>query len=246
MSIVLKNVSLEFPIFNAQRLSLRNTLADRLGGALTRGAKAQLVKSLQDVSFKINSGDRVALIGHNGAGKSTLLRIMAGIYAPSSGSIEVKGSISTLFGTGVGMNEEMTGYENLFLGAMIHHKNYKVAKEKVRELAEFTDLGNYLNLPMRTYSEGMKVRIGFSIATSMTPDILLIDEIFGAGDKDFAEKANKRMNQLIEKSETLVFASHSDGLLRMFCNKGVLMSKGEVLEYDDLEKVLAVYNRVSS
>ncbi len=245
MSIRLQNVSLEFPIFNAQRMSLRNAITDRLGGALTHYSKsAQLVKSLDNISLEIRKGDRVALIGHNGAGKSTLLRLMAGIYAPTSGSVHVEGSISTLFATGVGMSEEMTGYENLLLGSVIHHKNYKLAKEKVQEIANFTDLGNYLGLPMRTYSEGMKVRIGFAIATSMTPDILLIDEIFGAGDKDFAEKANKRMNELIEKSETLVFASHSDGLLKMFCNKGILMSKGQVLEFDDLGKVLATYNKI--
>lgn len=247
MSIILKNVSLEFPIYNVKSLSLRNTIVDKLGGILKTTKKSiQLVKSLSDISLEIHAGDRVALIGHNGAGKSTLLRLMAGIYAPTVGSVDVTGSISTLFSAGVCLNDEMTGYENLLLGAILYNKNYKVAKEKVQELAEFTDLGNYLGFPMRTYSDGMKVRIGFSIATSITPDILLIDEVFGAGDKDFAEKANARMNQLIEKSKTLVFASHSDGLLRMFCNKGILMSKGKVLEYDDLEKVLATYNKIAA
>jgi len=244
MSIILTNASLEFPIFNAQRLSLRNMLADKLGGVLETTQKSvHLVKSLNNISLEIQAGDRVALIGHNGAGKSSLLRLMSGIYVPYSGSISVKGTISTLFGMTVGMNDEMTGYENLFLGAMIYNKNYKPAKKKVQELADFTGLGNYLGLPLRTYSDGMKIRIGFAVATSVTPDILLIDEIFGAGDQSFAEKASTRMNQLVEKSETLVFASHSDSLLKKFCNKAVLMSKGQVLEYGNLDKVLGIYNK---
>jgi ABC-2 type transport system ATP-binding protein/lipopolysaccharide transport system ATP-binding protein len=245
-TISLKNVSLEFPVFNAQKLSLRNVIVDTLGGVFDRKKNSvPIVRALDNISFETKPGDRIGLIGHNGSGKSTLLRLLAGIYYPTDGSLKIQGSISTLFGTAVGLNEEMTGNENLFLSSLIFTGNYKKTKESLEELAIFTELGNYLPLPIRTYSEGMKMRIGFAAATNFSPDILLIDEVFGAGDKHFAEKSSKKVEDLIHNSNTLFFASHSDDLIKKFCNKAIWMSKGKIVEFGEVGKVLKKYNSAS-
>lgn len=246
-TISLKNISLHFPIFNAHKFSLRNTLVNKLGGQLATGdGSLKIVEALKNVSFEAHVGDRIGLIGHNGSGKSTLMRTIAGIYTPTSGVLKVKGKISTLFGTSIGSNEEMTGDENLFLGALLFGRSYRKAKENMEKLREFTELGDYLNLPLRTYSEGMKVRVGFAVATNFEPDILMIDEIFGAGDKDFAVKSQKRIEDLIEKSNTFLFASHSDDLIKRFCNKAILMSHGELKAFGDVKDVLKAYYQEKS
>lgn len=246
-TISLKNLSLHFPIFNAHKFSLRNTIVNKLGGHLANGDGAlKIVEALKNISFDAHVGDRIGLIGHNGSGKSTLMRTIAGIYAPTSGTLKVKGHISTLFGTAICTNEEMTGDENLFLGSLIFGRSYKKAKESMNSLREFTDLGDYLNLPMRTYSDGMKVRVGFAVATNFEPDILLIDEIFGAGDKEFAQKSEQRIEQLIEKSNTFLFASHSDDLIKRFCNKAILMSHGELKAFGTVDDVLKIYHQEKS
>ncbi len=242
-TVVLKKVSLEFPIFNAHRSGVRNVLSETLGGVLKKpSGPVQLVQALTNISFEAESGDRIGLIGHNGSGKSTLLRALAGIYPVTSGSLQIHGSVSTLFGTNIGINEEMTGRENLFLGSLIFSKSYRATKESMDRLSSFSELGSYLDLPTRTYSEGMKVRLGFSVATNITPDILLIDEIFGAGDKDFAEKSSRHIQGLIKSSNTLFLASHSDNLIRQFCNKAIWLNKGQIVEFGEVEKVLQAYN----
>lgn len=242
-TISLKNVCIDFPIFNSSKLSLRNAIVDKLGGFLAKEPNAvPVVRALHNINLEAKAGDRIGLVGHNGSGKSTLLRTIAGIYTPTAGLLEAKGTISTLFGTGVGLYEEMTGYENLFLSALIFGGDYRKAKESLPALAEFTGLGNYLELPMRTYSDGMKVRIGFAAATNFVPDILLIDEVFGAGDREFADKANNKIIDLIQGSNTLFLASHSDDIIKRFCNKAIFMSKGEILEYGPVGKVLEAYN----
>lgn len=243
-TISLKNIYLDFPIFNAHKFSLRNAVVGKLGGTLTKGqGSLKIVEALKNVSFEAHMGDRIGIIGHNGSGKSTLMRTIAGIYTPTAGALKVKGNISTLFGTSIGSNEEMTGDENLFLGSLIFGRNYKKAKESMDKLREFTDLGEYLNLPLRTYSEGMKVRVGFAVATNFEPDILLIDEIFGAGDKDFAEKSQKKIEGLIEKSNTFLFASHSNDLIRRFCNKALLMEHGQIKAFGEVGDILKTYDK---
>lgn len=244
VSIKIKDLCIDFPIFSSQSLSIRNALAGKLvGGTLAKDKSSyKTVRALDGINLDVKAGDRIGLVGHNGSGKSTLLRALAGIYPPTSGSIEAQGKVSTLFGTSASMNGDMTGYENLFLNSLIFSGDYKRTKKQMDSMAEFTELGDYLNLPMNTYSEGMKVRIGFASATNFVPDILLIDEVFGAGDKSFSEKSNQRMNELIDNSHILFFASHSDGLLKKFCNKGLYLSKGKVVEFDNIDKVLSAYN----
>lgn len=246
-TLSLKNISLHFPIFNAHKFSLRNALVNKLGGQIAKGdGSLKIVEALKSISFDAHVGDRIGLIGHNGSGKSTLMRTIAGIYTPVSGTLKIKGSISTLFGTSISNNDEMTGDENLFLGSLIFGRSYRKAKDSMDKLREFTELGDYLNLPLRTYSEGMKMRVGFAVATNFEPDILLIDEIFGAGDKDFALKSRKKIEDLIAKSNTFLFASHSDDLIKTFCNKAILMSHGELKAFGDVKDVLEMYYKEKS
>lgn len=247
MSVVkVQNLTIKFPIHSANALSLRNFIAGKLiGGKFRKELNTQIVYALDDVSFEIEPGDRIGLIGANGSGKSTLLRALAGIYPPASGKIEVAGNISTLFGTSLQINNDMSGYENLLLNSLVFTKDYKLTKQKMAEMAEFTELGENLNLPLHTYSEGMKVRVSFSSATNIASDVLLIDEIFGAGDKHFAEKSSKRITQLIDKSNSLFLATHSDELIRKFCNKAIYLSKGKLIEFGDVDKVLNYYHRTS-
>lgn len=243
MSVVsLKNVSIDFPIFNAARFSFRNTLVNKLGGGFgkTQG-DVHIVNALRDVNLEVQKGDRIGLVGHNGSGKSTLLRTIAGIYTPTKGHITIRGEISTLFGMNSSLNDEMTGNENLILGALIYGKTKKEAEESLSKMQEFTELGDYLNLPLRTYSEGMKVRIGFAVATNFQPDILLIDEVFGAGDKGFFEKSKTRIESLIQQSNCLFLATHSDELIQKFCNKAILMSHGQIAYMGDVKSVLKRY-----
>lgn len=245
MSVVsLKNVSLEFPVFNGESFSLRNTIVNKLGGRLVeKSGVLKTVTALRDISFDVKKGDCIGLIGHNGSGKSTLLRLIAGIYTPSVGSLSVSGDISTLFGISSSLNDEMTGNENLFLGALVHGASFSQAQKSMKAMQDFTELGSYLNLPLRTYSEGMKTRIGFAIATNFDPDILLIDEVFGAGDKDFFAKSQKRIESLIKKSNCLFLATHSDELIKKFCNKAILMSHGEMKAFGSVKEILSLYHK---
>jgi len=245
INVKITDLCIDFPIFSSQNLSLRNAIVDKFVGGKFANNKSsvEVVRALDNINLEVKSGDRVGLIGHNGSGKSTLLRVIAGIYPPISGKVEVKGSISSLFGTVATMNDEMTGYENLFLNSLIFSSDYQKTKKDLDVMAEFTELGNYLKLPMRTYSDGMKVRIGFTSATNIIPDILLIDEVFGAGDKNFTEKSNLRISKLIDNSNTLFLASHSDELIHQFCNKALYLSKGQIVDFGTVDNVLNTYNK---
>ena len=243
MSVVkVNNLTIEFPIHSAHSLSLRNLVAARfVGGTFKKKENVPVLCALDKISFEVQPGDRIGLIGTNGSGKSTLLRALAGIYPPTSGEIKINGRISTLFGTSLGINDEMSGYENLFLNSLIFTKDYELTKEKMPEMIEFTELGDHLKLPLRTYSDGMKVRISFSSATNITPDVLLIDEIFGAGDKNFYEKSSKKIIKMIDHSNAMFLASHSDVLIKKFCNKAIHLSSGKIVKFGEVKEVLFSY-----
>lgn len=243
MSVKVKNLKIEYPIHSVSSLSLRNLIASRVvGGQFKKKINKSVVCAVDDISFDISPGDRVGLIGANGSGKSTLLRALAGIYPPTSGTIEVSGIISTLFGTSLHINDEMSGYENLLLNSLLFTKNYQLTNSQMEEMANFTELGESLKLPLHTYSEGMKVRVSFSSATNIIPDVLLIDEIFGAGDKFFAKKSVDRMTNLIDKSNILFLATHSEHLIKQFCNKALYLSGGKLIKFGDRDEVLDCYN----
>jgi ABC-type polysaccharide/polyol phosphate transport system ATPase subunit len=246
--IVLKNVIADFPIYGSQ-VSFRNALFGRVvGGVLRRpsdGDKRVVVRALDNVSLTVNHGDQVGLIGHNGAGKSTMLRVFAGIYEPAAGTISIDGRVSPLFDTSPGIDLDDTGYENIMTCGLLLGMARKEIERKLPEIEAFTELSGYLALPVRTYSSGMLVRLGFAIATSIDPEILLLDEGLGAGDARFAKNAAKRVEALIGRSSIMVLASHSDELIRQMCNRAILLDRGRVVADGPTNDVLEIYSRMN-
>jgi ABC-type polysaccharide/polyol phosphate transport system ATPase subunit len=245
--ISLNKVNLEFPIYNTQSFSLRHSLVKAAAGGVIKKKedKAYTVSALKNISFSLNRGDRLGLIGHNGSGKTTLLKVLAGVYRPSSGEIDIKGKVVTLFDVLLGTYEDITGSENLYISSIIRGKSVIEAKNSLKSMGDFTELGDYLHVPMRAYSSGMKLRVGFAVATEGTPDILLIDEIFGTGDKNFVNKSVQRITSLIERSGILVFSSHSESLLSQFCNKIMILEHGEIKALGETAEVLSIYNTMN-
>ncbi len=246
-SITLEHVTVDFPIYGHH--SFRTALLSRAGGLIRReGRKSDrvTVRPLDDISLTISHGDRIGFIGHNGAGKSTLLRVLAGVYEPVSGKIVTEGRLSPLLNTSPGMNMDDTGYENILTCGLYLGMTREEIRAKTPEIEEFTELGEYLALPVRTYSTGMLTRLGFAIATAIDPEILLLDEGLGAGDARFQERVNQRVNALVERSSILVLASHSDALIQMMCNKAVLMDHGRIVAVGDTDKVIKEYHQMNS
>jgi len=240
----LKNVTLDYPI-GARTNSFRSELLASARGAIMRAPKTstEFVRALNDISFSLQEGDRLALIGPNGAGKSTLLRVLSGAYIPSAGTVTANGSIATLFSVGLGMDYEETGYENIMACGLMMGLSPKEVRERRDEIVEFSGLGDYINLPVRTYSSGMAVRLSFSIATAIHPDIFLIDEVFGAGDAQFAGKARARIETLLEKSRVLVLASHANSVLEQFCNRGMFLVGGKVMAHGEVGETIEAYDK---
>jgi ABC-type polysaccharide/polyol phosphate transport system ATPase subunit len=230
--LIFDNVTVQYPIFNGRSMSLRNHLVRISTGGRIEGDTnhIHIVTALKDVSFTINKGDTIGLIGHNGAGKSTMLRTMAGVYAPIQGEVKRKGRVATVLELGTGMDPELTGYENITRMSMMLGVSTAQIKHNTQEIEEFTQLGNFLSLPVRTYSSGMATRLMFAVATSTKPDILLVDEIFGTGDAEFQLKAKKRMEDLIRSVGIFVFASHDNNLVRQYCNRFFFLEHGTVRE----------------
>jgi ABC-type polysaccharide/polyol phosphate transport system ATPase subunit len=245
-SIVLDRVCVDFPIYDSDRSLRKLIFRTSIGGVVsrdpTRGHRLT-VRALDDVSFTLNEGDRLGLIGHNGAGKSTLLRVMSGAYRPSSGSIRVDGVVSALLTMGVGIDPEDTGYANIYNGCLLMGLSPAQIRDRIDEIAEFTELGEYLRVPVRTYSAGMQIRLAFAVATSLDPDILLLDEVLAAGDAVFMIKARRRIEELMKKASMLVFASHAIPVIRQFCNKAVLLKSGRVEEFGPVDSTIAAYEK---
>jgi ABC-type polysaccharide/polyol phosphate transport system ATPase subunit len=244
-SVVVDSVTIDFPIYGSTHRSLRQTLFARTGGLIRReGARQKrvVVRALDKVSFELSHGDRLALIGHNGAGKSTLLKALAGVYWPDSGSIGIEGRISPLFVSAPGLDLEDSGYENIKTCGMFLGMTSEEVDRKAPDIAEFCELGEYLELPVRTYSAGMVTRLCFAIATAIDPDILLLDEGLAAGDARFAARAEDRMHALIQRTRILVLASHSDGLIKAMCNRAALMEKGHILAIGPVDEILDQYH----
>lgn len=238
------SVSIEFPIFGMSAQSLkRQLLRVSTGGVLGKTEKQDLVtvKALKNVSFELKAGDRLGIIGHNGAGKSTLLRVISQIYEPSYGEVKVKGKVSALLDVAMGMDGESTGYENILIRGIFHGLSKREIKEKQDEIAEFTELGDYLAMPVRTYSTGMLLRLAFAVATSIKPEILVLDEVIGAGDAGFAKKAQDRINDMIEHSKIVVLSSHDISVIEKNCNLLMLLNAGEIKYFGPVAEGLALY-----
>ena len=239
-SIFLEDVSVDFPIYSASSRSLKKTVIWMgTGGRIARDAKDRVVvQALRNLNLKISQGDRLGLIGHNGAGKTTLLRAIAGVYEPSGGNIHCDGHVTPLFDSTLGMDMEATGYENLYLRGLFLNIPPAEIRARTEEIAEFTELGDYLAMPMRTYSTGMVVRLALAISTCVDPEILLMDEMISAGDTRFLAKAEQRIQQFISRSSILILSSHSDSIIRQFCNKVILLEQGQIKAAGDVDEVL--------
>lgn len=249
--ICLRNVSVEIPIYSGLDRSLKLSMfrsarvanmRRSAGGTIDRDRRNRIViRALDGVSVDLADGDRVALLGRNGAGKSTLLRVMAKVMEPSSGAVRIDGRTSTLFNLAGLMDPELPGRDNVFYaGAMIGIPRSRL-KELMPGIEAFAELGDFFHMPVRTYSAGMTVRLGFAVATCIEPDILLMDEVIGAGDAHFVDKAIQRAQRLYQKSNILVVASHDPALLHGLCNKGMILDRGKVVATGTLDDVSRIY-----
>ena len=244
-SIVLEKVCIEFPLYQEFGRSLKNNLLNfGTGGRFTRDASNRVcIRALTDISLEIGHGERLGIVGPNGAGKTTLLRVLAGAYEPVDGHIHVDGSIAPLFDMNLGINPEATGEENIILRGLHLGLSPKQIAARLPAIAEFTELGDYLKMPARTYSSGMLLRLAFAVSTCTEPDILLLDEWILAGDAVFLEKARRRTEAFISKSSILVLASHSQDTIRKWCNRAVYLNRGQIMGVGSVETILAMYNK---
>ena len=240
-AIRLNDACVDFPIFDAKTRSLKKSVLGRAGGRIGTESKVPIIEALREITLSLNQGDRVALVGHNGAGKSTLLRLMAGIYEPTRGTAAVRGKVAPIFDLAVGMDPEISGMDNIIIRGLFLGMTKKQMEARMDDIAEFTELGDYLEMPMRAYSTGMRVRLALGVVTSIDPEILLLDEGIGAVDAEFLAKARGRLNQLVERSGILVFASHSDEFLADLCDTALWMEHGRIREYGPLQDVLDGY-----
>jgi ABC-type polysaccharide/polyol phosphate transport system ATPase subunit len=244
----LKKVSVSFPIYSSGSRSLKKRLLFRgTGGQIANDANNRIVvEALRNVSLSLTAGDRVALIGSNGAGKTTLLRVMAGVYEPFAGDVISRGRISPMFDISLGIDHEISGYDNIRLRGLILGLTASEIEERMPDIVEFTELGDYLDLPVRAYSSGMMTRLTFAVATCFSPEILLMDEWIMAGDAGFMAKAQHRVQSFVERANILVLASHSLEICRQWCTKAVWMERGEIQEIGNIEQVLAAYSKEAS
>ena len=253
------DVTVDIPIYDLKSRSLKHrVLVDKVSPLLSRpestvgGSVIQdrrgviIVRALDRISFSAADGDRIALVGHNGAGKTTLLRVAAGIFEPTSGSVHMRGRVMPLFNIMEGMTPESTGLEMIRLRGTLLGMSEREIVDQEEEIIEFCDLGDYINMPVRTYSSGMQVRLAFAITTAVPSDVLIMDEVIGAGDAAFLERAEARLRSFVEQASLMMFATHSPDLVRKWCNKAILLQHGRMLEFGDVETVLAAYARITA
>lgn len=243
-SITLTDVSVDIPIFNASNRSLKNNIISAATGGQIRprsDSGRAIVRAIDGLTLDLQHGARMALIGHNGAGKSTILRVIAGIYEPTSGEVTVDGAVASMFDLAFGFDADATGWENIILRGMLLGYSKRAIEQKSQDIGEASGLGEFLDMPLRTYSAGMSTRLAFAVSTSITPEVLLIDEGIGAGDAAFLAYAKERLKSFIGGAGLLVMASHSNELLRQWCSTGLWMEHGRMRMYGPIEEVLSAY-----
>ena len=238
VAIELRNVSLSFKIGNDKIDNLKEYVIRTLK---RNKEKKTIFKATDDVSFKIYKGEKVGLIGYNGAGKSTLLKIISGVYSPDEGDVIINGNIAPLLSLGAGFDKNYSGRENIFLNGAILGYDEEFLKEKYDEILEFSELGDFINLAVKNYSSGMLSKLGFSIATIVDPDILILDEVLGVGDVNFQKKSSDKIRSLMDKGTTVLLVSHSIPQIRQLCDKAIWIDKGEVKEIGEVNKVCNNY-----
>lgn len=242
-SVIFNKVTLDLPVYNARSRSLKNRVIQAATGGriLSADDGRVIVRALDDITFELNDGDKLGILGHNGAGKSTLLRMLSGVYSPTTGSIKINGHISSLIDISLGTDLEATGRDNIYLRCCLLGMSKAVTKKNIDEIIEFTELGEFIDMPLRTYSTGMNMRLAFAVSTTIRPEILLMDEWLSVGDENFKAKAETRMNQLLKTTSLLVIASHSYDVIANSCNKAIWLEHGKIKRFGDSKSIANEY-----
>jgi lipopolysaccharide transport system ATP-binding protein len=241
--VTVQHLSVSFPLYHGSGRSLKKMVFAAAAGRLgTDQQHRVVVRALRDVSFTLERGARLGLVGANGAGKTTLLRVLAGIYEPVAGRISLEGSVSALLDTNLGMNIDLTGRENIQLRGLYNNLPRDALPALENDVAAFAELGEFLDLPVRIYSAGMVIRLGFALATAIRPQILLMDEWFLAGDAGFLEKARQRLEEMVRRSEILVLSSHQTEIMRTWCDRVIWLDQGVVRADGPADAVLDRYS----
>lgn len=243
MEFKVENVSVYFRDRWIFRLGASRRRGNQPGGRIVRENGKAYLRALHGISFALKAGDRLALIGPNGAGKSTLLRVMAGIYMPTAGSVECDGTVGSALDLSIGFRPEATGRRNVVLKSLMAGRSSEELPAIMADIEAFSELGDFMDAPMRTYSAGMRARLAFGLITALRHDVLLLDEWIGVGDRSFHAKATERMSRFVSDANILVLASHNPGLLRESCNLGLVIDAGEMKFFGPLEEALAFYDR---
>jgi len=230
--IVAQNLTVEFPLFTNPSRSLKGKVLNATTGGRMAGTagKRPVVQALNGLDFTVSEGERIGLIGHNGSGKTTLLRVLAGAYEPIGGDLKVHGRVASLLDLSLGMDHDATGYENIFLRGIMMGLSTDEIKEKTQEIADFTELGDFLDMPVRTYSSGMQLRLAFAVSTTVNADILLMDEWLSVGDEAFQAKAAKRLEAYVDQASVLIIASHDKQLIDRICTRKIKLEQGRIIE----------------
>ena len=239
-AILLESVSVRYRLPHERIRNLKEYAIRRL---LRRRVTYSDFYALRDVSLNVAVGETVGVVGHNGAGKSTLLKVIVAVIRPRSGRVRVRGRVAPLLELGTGMDSELTGRENIFLSGMMLGFTRRDLAARMNRIIEFAGLGEFIDAPLRTYSSGMQARLGFSVATDVDPDILLIDEVLSAGDQDFQSRSTERITAFRQRGGTTVVVSHSLGAIRQICARTLWMDRGQVKMFGPTEEVLAHYER---
>ena len=230
------------------RFNLNSEKVDNLKEYLIKALRRELhyneFWALKDVSFEVKKGDRVGILGLNGAGKSTLLKVIAGVFKPTEGKVTKHGKVAPLLELGAGFDSQYTGRENIFLYGAILGYSKKFLQERYDEIVEFSELGKFIDVPVKNYSSGMKSRLGFSIATQVSPKILILDEVLAVGDAKFKKKSEKKVLSMFDHGVTVLFVSHSIKQVRRLCNKAMILEKGHLVDYGDIDEVASKYEKM--
>jgi ABC-type polysaccharide/polyol phosphate transport system ATPase subunit len=243
-SISVANVGIVFPIYDARGRSLKSRAYDSVRKRSHTSSSITLITALDGVSLELRDGDRLGIIGRNGSGKTTLLRVLSGIYEPTSGSVAIDGSVASMTDLTMGMDSDATGEENIIIRGILLGLTRKEAVSLIEPVRDFTELADRLQYPIRTYSTGMLLRLAFAISTSIKPDILVMDEMIGAGDAHFLEKARMRVQSLIGASSILAISSHNLPMIREFCTSAILLNNGQLLAQGSVDEVIARYEQL--
>lgn len=227
--IICDNLNVTFPIYENANRSLKNMIIKNGLLRTKSNVHSDGVHALEKIQLEIKIGERVGLVGHNGSGKTTLLRVLSGIYHPTKGSLKIKGKAASLLDLSSGFDPDASGYENIFLRSILFGKSTKETEVLVEEIISFSELADFIHLPVRTYSSGMIMRLAFSISTAIQPDILLMDEWLSVGDESFNEKATSKLNDLVDNANILVIASHNEDIINKVCNRIITLEHGRII-----------------